>query len=340
LQQWAAVEFQGQQEMSQKQRDRFLQQLLMLEDAEDDVSDGNSTDTNSTDSEIVVPPQENTVPMLTVQVSYTKNNGDQRTQTAEIPLREEETVYATYFGGLPTSELVMVSAVAVGAEGAWGRFVAGNDSNMHLTLKPIGEPSPRNLDFSSGTTKGWELEGPESSFSVHPHKESTGPDNIFAREVDNELDEFRLLMEEDRLLLEGNETETFDLWLTTADSGDVSAKHIFYVPTDAAVAIRYRMISEAIQKGGYVTPYENNDDFRLMITSTGSADHYIKQDSIMGLGMENFDFKTGSTGWMEGGVLYASGDVKVEVVLGKDQDGNSEFKSHLVIDLIEVREDS
>jgi hypothetical protein len=210
------------------------------------------------------------------------------------------------FINMPERTLI-INATAPGNLSGSAGTVGG--SNVTIKLIPFNAPSNViNNDFSLGTT-GWDI--------------GTAPVQIIPHEESSSSTLKSLLAATDQ-----------DLLLPTLGEGPQNISRTFITGAGTQnVKIRYRFVTEEVPGGYFGSQY--NDYYRIQLrTKTGGLiESELK--SMNGLGLEAFDYGSGSTAWKELSIPVSnSGDIiQIDLEVANIADGF--LDSYIQVDYVE-----
>jgi hypothetical protein len=259
---------------------------------------------------------------LSVALLY---NGALYTSRAQITVHvaDDPSVKATaetssgtaVFNNLPYRTIIVQ---ALGGDNLIGQAGTAGEASVSVNLIGFNTPSDiDNNDFSRGLD-GWNFDPLVQSAGgvvVTNHVELAGPCQVSC----------------ERRLAES--IEDFDLAVTTYGLGANTVSRTFVANTGKMVQVRFRFVTSEVPGGWYGTEF--NDFYAVSIRSVQGGLHIFETNSMNGLGLEAFDFESGSTNWRLLMLPVDTGDtVQVDVTVANVQDGL--FDSSVYDDFIDV----
>ncbi|BCL12396.1 hypothetical protein [Micromonospora sagamiensis] len=265
---------------------------------------------------------------VTVRVSLTDDQ-DVHTETTTSTGR------AT-FANVP-SRTVLVKATASGNRLGTVGLHAGQGS-VRVTLLSFGQASSiANNDFSQGAA-GWDIGS--APVSIAPHVEGIpGSAGVSAQAAPDETRAEEPPMapakaEEsdgtpDALAIVDN-----DLTLSTTVEGEQAISRTFTTePEVTAIRIRYRFITSEVPGGYFGSQY--NDYFRVALRSQQGGGANAEANSMNGLGLGEFHYGSGATGWRDLTLPVDQDGDTIQVDLGVANVGDGAYDSQVVVDFVE-----
>ncbi|GAA2711989.1 hypothetical protein GCM10010429_29150 [Micromonospora olivasterospora] len=235
------------------------------------------------------------------------------------------------------SRTVLVKATASGNRHGLAGVYAG-DGSVRVTLLGFAPPSTvDNNDFSQGTA-GWNTG--TAPVTITPHVEGI-PGSASA----NGLSAQRGQRASAPPMTPAKPTATDakvtpssivdnDLTLGTAGEGEQSVSRAFTTDEDVtAVRVRYRFITSEVPGGWFGSEF--NDYFRISLRSQQGGGSAAEANSMNGLGLGQFDYGSGATGWRELTLPVDKAGDTIQVDLGVANVADDLFDSQVVVDFVE-----
>jgi hypothetical protein len=242
------------------------------------------------------------------------------------------------------SRTVLVKATASGNRLGTVGLYAG-DGAVQVRLLGFGTPSPvQNNDFSQGTD-GWEIGN--APVWIVEHEEgipgqagvAAGPQVAAARGVRDGTPPMAPAAETGEVVERAGDATTAsivnnDLVLGTSGEGERSISRTFITEPDVtAIRIRYRFITSEVPGGWFGSQY--NDYFRVSLRSQQGGGAAAEANSMNGLGLGEFHYGSGATGWRDLVLpVDNAGDV-IQVNLGVANVADALYDSRVVVDFVE-----
>ncbi|SCF11703.1 hypothetical protein GA0074695_3587 [Micromonospora viridifaciens] len=235
------------------------------------------------------------------------------------------------------SRTVLVKATASGNRQGIAGLYAG-DGSVRITLRGFAPPSTiANNDFSQGTA-GWNTG--TAPVTIKPHVEGipgTAPAGLAASRGNRTAAPAMTPAEPSTTTTDAPAATSIvdnDLTLGTAGEGEQSISRAFATDADvSAVRIRYRFITSEVP-GGYFGS-EWNDYFRVSLRSQQGGGSAVEANSMNGLGLGQFDYGSGATGWRDLTLPVDKAGDTIQVDLGVANVGDGLYDSQVVVDFVE-----
>ncbi len=260
-----------------------------------------------------------------------------------VSLTDDQDIYAeqttttgqTAIPGVP-SRTVLVKATASGNRQGIAGLYAG-DGAVRITLRGFAPPSTiANNDFSQGTA-GWNIG--TAPVTISPHVEGipgAAPAGLAAPRGTRSAAPAMTPAKPAVTTTEHAATSIIDndLTLSTAGEGEQSISRTFTTDADVtAVRIRYRFITSEVPGGYFGSQW--NDYFRVSLRSQQGGGSAVEANSMNGLGLSQFDYGSGATGWRDITLPVDQAGDTIQVDLGVANVGDDLYDSQVVVDFVE-----
>ncbi len=241
------------------------------------------------------------------------------------------------FANLP-SRTVLVKATASGNR--WGTVgLHAGQGSVQVKLIGFSQPSTiANNDFSQGTA-GWQIGS--APVWISPHQEgipgqAAGLNALKAQRAEPPL--MTPAAQSSKSAATGTATNSSivdnDLVLNTRGEGEQAISRTFTTEPDvSAVRIRYRFITSEVPGGYYGSQW--NDYFRVSLRSQLGAGASTEANSMNGMGLGQFDYASGATGWRELTLPVDKAGDTIQADLAVANVGDGLFDSQVVVDFVE-----